>query len=181
MNIHEVNAKTQSKPDAHRVGRGPGSGWGTTSGRGNNGAKCRSGWKNKLYYEGGQMPIARRIPKRGFNNKKFAKVWSFVNLNDLNQFADGDVVSAEACLKRGLIPKVRSGLKVLGRGTLERKVTIQAHRCSESAKKAIEEKGGTLELVAAPGDLAKKNWLTKRGKGRSTQRRIAAERRSGKK
>ena len=119
------------------------------------------------------MPIARRIPKRGFNNKIFAKVWAFVNLSDLNAFADGDVVTPEECLRRGLIPKMHSGLKVLGQGTLERKLTIKANRVSASARAAIEAKGGTIELLPAPGDEAKKKWRARRGKGKTTLRRKA--------
>lgn len=179
MNLHEVNQKVKGKPDEHRIGRGPGSGWGTTAGRGMNGAQCRSGWKAKAHFEGGQMSIARRIPKRGFNNKIFGKTWAFVNLRDLNSFADGEVVTPEECLKRGLIPKIRSGLKVLGTGTLERQLTVRAHRCSEAARKAIEEKGGAVELISAQGDEAKKQWRAKRGKGKATQRRKAAIKRSG--
>lgn len=174
MNIHEVNEAVAGKPVRHRVGRGPGSGWGTTAGRGYNGAKCRSGYKNVVRREGGQMPIIRRIPKRGFNNKNFAKVWAFVNLHDLNAFADGAVVTAEECLRQGIIPKVKSGLKVLGVGTLEKKLTVKAHRVSAAAKTAIEAKGGTIELLEVAGENAKKDWRAKRNKGKHTVRREAA-------
>jgi large subunit ribosomal protein L15 len=174
MNLNEVNAKAKAKPARHRIGRGPGSGWGCTAGRGNNGAQCRSGYSQKLYMDGGQMSFIRRIPKRGFTNHIFKRTWSFVNLSDLNQFADGDVVTPEECLKRGIIPSLRSGLKVLGTGKLEKKLTIKAHRASKSAAAAIEAAGGTLELMPAQGDQAKANWKAKRGKGKSTQRRNAA-------
>jgi large subunit ribosomal protein L15 len=179
MNLHDVNNKVKSKPDCRRIGRGPGSGWGTTAGRGMNGAQCRSGWKAKAHFEGGQMSIARRIPKRGFNNKIFGKVWSFVNLRDLNAFEDGDTVTPEECLKRGLIPNMRSGLKVLGQGTLERKLTVRVHRASKSAQAAIEAKGGTVELIPAQGDLAKKQWKSKRHQGKSSLRKKAAIKRAG--
>lgn len=173
MNLNEINDKVASKPDRHRIGRGPGSGWGTTAGRGNNGALARSGHKNKMHRIGGQMPFIRRIPKRGFNNKTFGNTWAFVNLKDLNAFADGDVVTPEELLRRGIIPKLRSGLKVLGVGNLEKKVTVRAHRASEAASKAIEAAGGALELMPAPGDLAAKQWRKKRGEGKKTQRAAA--------
>ena len=178
MNLHEINEKIKAKPSRHRVGRGPGSGWGTTAGRGNNGAACRSGHSQRKTMDGGQMSFIRRIPKRGFKNKQFMKVWSFVNLKDLNQFADGDVVTPGECLKRGIIPSVRSGLKILGVGKLERKLTIKAHRASKAAVAAIEAAGCTLELMPAKGDLAKKNWQEKRGKGKSRVRRDAAQKRA---
>lgn len=181
MNQHELNEAVAGKPVRHRVGRGPASGWGTTAGRGNNGARCRSGYKAKYYREGGQIPLVRRIAKRGFNNKNFALKWAFVNLHDLNAFADGDVVTPEECLRRGLVPKVRSGLKVLGVGALERKLTIKCHRVSETAKAAIEAKGGTIELLKAAGDTAKKEWQQKRGKGKERQRRVSAQTRAGQK
>jgi large subunit ribosomal protein L15 len=175
MNLNDVNAQVATKPTRKRVGRGPGSGNGGTAGRGMNGAKSRSGWKSKPYYEGGQMPFIRRIPKRGFSNKPFKRDWAFVNLKDLNALADGTVVTAELLLERGIIPKVRSGLKVLGVGTLERKLTIRAHRASETAKKAIEAAGGQLELLKAAGDDAAKSWKQKRGAGKSTLRREKAK------
>lgn len=178
MNLHELNAIVAAKPYRHRIGRGPGSGWGCTAGRGNNGARCRSGWRAMLYREGGQMPIVRRLPKRGFNNRRFANVWAFINLHQLNAFQDGDVVTPEALLKQGLIPKIRSGLKVLGQGTLERKLTIRAHRVSATAKAAIEAKGGTIELIKAQGDDARKQWKAKRGQGKSRVRRDAAQARA---
>lgn len=178
MNLHELNAIVATKPYRHRIGRGPGSGWGCTAGRGNNGARCRSGWRSMLYREGGQMPIVRRLPKRGFNNRRFANVWAFINLHQLNGFQDGDVVTPEALLKQGLIPKIRSGLKVLGQGTLERKLTIRAHRVSTTARAAIEAKGGTIELLKAQGDDARKQWKAKRGQGKSRTRRDAAQARA---
>ena len=180
MNIHEVNEAVAGKPVRHRVGRGPASGWGTTSGRGYNGAKCRSGYKNVVRREGGQMPFIRRLPKRGFNNKNFAKVWAFVNLHDLNAFADGAVVTAEECLRQGIIPKMKSGLKVLGVGTLEKKLTIKAHRVSAAAKTAIEAKGGTIELLEVAGENAKQDWRAKRHKGKRTVRRDEAKARADK-
>ncbi|MCA8923078.1 MAG: 50S ribosomal protein L15 [Planctomycetes bacterium] len=176
MNLHEINAKVQPKANEHRLGRGPGSGWGKTAGRGMNGAQSRSGWKTKLHFEGGQMPVIRRIAKRGFNNKRFGKVFAFINLSDLNAFEDGATVTPELCLKLGLIPKVRSGLKVLGQGTLERSsLAIQAHRVSKTAREALEAKGCSIKLIPAQGDEAKSQWRDKRGQGKKTVRRKAAQ------
>ena len=175
MNLHELNHKIKGHPRHFITGRGQGSGNGKSAGRGTRGARAKSGWKNKLFREGGQMPIARRMPKRGFNNANFAKTWAFVNLRDLNQFEDGAVVTLEACVAKGLVPRVLDGLKVLGTGTLEKKVSIKAHRISASAKKAIEAKGGTVELIQAAGENAAKQAKEKRGKGKSTARRLAAK------
>lgn len=180
MNQHELNEAVAGNPVRHRVGRGPGSGWGTTAGRGNNGARARSGYKTKYYREGGQIPLVRRIAKRGFNNKNFALVWAFVNLHELNAFTDGDVVTPEECLRRGLVPKVRSGLKVLGVGKLERKLTVKCHRVSATARAAIEAAGGAIELLQVPGDDARKAWKAKRGKGKRSMRRDEAEARAEK-
>src|SRR5690242_6038971 len=104
---------------------------GGSSKKGIKGATSKSGWRLKLYREGGQMPIARRMPKRGFNNAEFGLVWAFVNLRDLNQFEDGAVVTPELCLQKLLIPKVLDGLKILGDGELTKKLTIKCHRISE--------------------------------------------------
>jgi len=179
VNLHEINAKVKAKPDAHRIGRGQGSGWGCTAGRGNKGAQSRSGWKTKLHFEGGQMPVIRRIAKRGFNNKRFGKVFSFVNLSQLNSFDDNATVTPELCLKLGLIPNIRSGLKILGQGNLETSgLTIHAHRVSKTAQAAIEAKGGSIKLMPAPGDEAKANWKAKRGHGKKTVRRKAAQKKA---
>lgn len=175
MNLHQVNAKVNRKPARHRVGRGGGSGWGCSSGRGTKGAASRSGWRLKLFREGGQMPIGRRMPKRGFNNADFGRVWAFVNLRDLNQFADGAVVTPELCLEKLLIPKMLDGLKVLGDGGLERKLTVKCHRVSATARKAIEEKGGSIELLKVAGEDARKQAKAKRGQGKSMLRRKAGK------
>lgn len=178
MDLHDVNKKAEAKKGRRRIGRGPGSGWGQTAGRGDKGAQSRSGWSRKLHMDGGQMSFVRRIAKRGFTNARFRREWAFVNLRDLNAFSDGDVVTAEECLRRGIIPKVRSGLKVLGVGTLEKKLTVRANRASKSAAAAIAAAGGTLELVPAKGDEVKANWKAKRGKGRRSLRREAAIKRN---
>ena len=178
MNLHELNHKIKGHKRHFITGRGQGSGNGKSAGRGTRGARAKSGWKNKLFREGGQMPIARRMPKRGFNNFNFAKTWAFVNLRDLNVFEDGAVVTLEACVQRGLVPRVLDGLKVLGTGTLEKKVSIKAHRISATARKAVEAKGGTIELLPSQGETAPAEQKAKRFKGKSTARRDAAKARA---
>ena len=177
MNLSDLNGSVAPKTPRKRIGRGNASGQGTTAGRGHKGAQSRSGWSKKLHMDGGQMTFVRRIPKRGFTNAQFRRDWAFVNLSDLNAFEEGEVVTPEECLRRGIIPKVRSGVKILGSGTLEKKLTIKAHRASKSAKAAIEAAGGTLELIPAKGDEAKSRWKAKRGQGKSAQRRKRAQER----
>src|ERR1700689_5138102 len=123
MQLHDVNASVHLKPARFRTGRGQASGHGKSAGRGTRGARAKSGWKYKMFREGGQMPLARRMPKRGFNNALFRNVWAFVNLRDLNQFEDGAVVTLEACVAKGIVPRTLDGFKVLGHGTLEKKVS----------------------------------------------------------
>lgn len=130
-----------------RVGRGPGSGLGKTSGRGQKGQKARSGVSISPWFEGGQSPLYRRIPKRGFNNKQFTTRFAIINLSDLNKFNDGDVVDLEALKARKIIKKELSGLKVLGNGVLEKKVTVKANRFSSAAVTKIESQGGTAEVI----------------------------------
>ncbi len=178
MNLHDLNAKVPHKPPRHRVGRGGASGWGCSAGRGTKGASSKSGWKLKLYREGGQMAIARRMPKRGFNNAKFELRWAFVNLRDLNAFEDGTVVTPELCLERHLIPRVLDGLKILGHGTLERKLTVKCHRISKTATAAVEAKGGSIEHLKAAGEDTRKQWKAKRGQGKTTTRRKTAKARA---
>lgn len=178
MELNDINAKAKGRPSRRRIGRGPGSGWGQTAGRGDKGAGSRSGYRKRLNMDGGQMTFVKRIAKRGFTNAQFKREWSFVNLSDLNNFEEGATVTSEECLKRGVIPKVRDGLKVLGVGKLEKKLTVVANRASKKAAEAIAAAGGTLELVPARGDLAKENWKAKRKQGRRTLRRKAAEARN---
>jgi large subunit ribosomal protein L15 len=175
VNLHDLNNKVPAKSPRHRVGRGGSSGWGCSSGRGTKGASSRSGWRLKLFREGGQMPIGRRMPKRGFNNKLFGHVFAFVNLRDLNQFPDGTVVTPELCLQKLITPKVLDGLKVLGDGGLERKLTIKCHRISDTARKAVEAKGGTIELIKVAGEDARGKWKAKRGHGKTAERRKTAK------
>ena len=146
MKLHELN----SLPEAKRrkiVGRGPGSGMGKTSTRGENGQKARSGVSIKPWFQGGQSPIYRRIPKRGFNNANFTVRYAIINLSDLNRFNDGDTVTLELLKEMGIIKKELSGLKVLGNGNLEKKLTIKANRFSSKAVSKIEDAGGTAEVI----------------------------------
>jgi large subunit ribosomal protein L15 len=129
------------------VGRGPGSGTGKTSGKGHKGQKSRSGYSQRAGFEGGQMPLYRRLPKRGFHNI-FAKKFAILNVGSLNQFAEGTTVTPELVCQEGILKKLEDGLRVLGQGTLEKKLTVRAHHFSESARKKIEEAGGTVEVLS---------------------------------
>lgn len=136
-------AKTQSK----RLGRGIGSGLGKTSGKGHKGQWARSGGGVRPGFEGGQMPLVRRIPKRGFNNV-FKKEYSIVNVSALEQFEDGTVVTAELLLEKGVLSKVEPyGLKVLGNGTLTKKLEVKANKFTKSAAQIIEQAGGKAEVL----------------------------------
>lgn len=140
-------SRTPERKATKRVGRGAGSGMGKTSTRGENGQKSRSGASIKAWFEGGQSPLYRRIPKRGFNNARFRIEFATINLSDLNKFNDGDVVTLELLKEKGIIKKELCGLKVLGNGTLEKKLTIRANRFSSSAVTKIENAGGTAEVI----------------------------------
>ena len=146
MELHELAPVMGSTQVAKRKGRGCGTGNGKTAGRGHKGQKARSGGKVRAGFEGGQMPLARRIPKRGFNNI-FAKPLTAVNLDAFNAFEDGAVVDAAALEAKGIIRDCKYGLKVLANGTLTKKVTVQAAAFSGSAKEKIEEAGGKAEVV----------------------------------
>lgn len=146
MRIHELKKPEGSTKAPKRIGRGQGTGQGTTAGRGMNGQNSRSGGGVRLGFEGGQMPLYRRLPKRGFNNK-FATVYTTVNVDVLNKFEDGAVVDLAALLASGIVRKANDGLKVLGRGELTKKLTVRANVFSASAKEKIEAVGGTAEEV----------------------------------
>lgn len=146
MKLHQLNALPEKKA-RKKVGRGPGSGLGKTSGRGEKGQKARSGVSIKPWFEGGQSTFYSRVPKRGFNNKAFATKFAIINLSDLNRFNDGDVITPEVLKETGIIKKELSGIKVLGNGKLEKKVTIKAHRFSSKAVTKIEEFGGKAEVI----------------------------------
>jgi large subunit ribosomal protein L15 len=130
-----------------RVGRGPGSGLGKTSGRGEKGQKSRSGYSRKVGFEGGQMPLHRRVPKRGFTNARFRKDMAYVNVGRLEAFEPGTIVTPEVLIKHGLIRKVRDGVKVLAKGTLSKALTVRAHQFSAKAQELIAGAGGKAEVI----------------------------------
>jgi large subunit ribosomal protein L15 len=144
QNLKPAKGATQSRK---RVGRGPGSGLGKTSGRGEKGQKSRSGFSHREGFEGGQMPLHRRVPKRGFKNARFRKEFSELNLERLEVFDAGTIVTPEVMLKRGLIRKLRDGVKVLGRGELTKALTVRAHKFSARAQEVITAAGGKAELI----------------------------------
>ena len=146
MNLHELAPVAGSTHVGKRKGRGIGTGNGKTAGRGHKGQKARSGGKVRIGFEGGQMPLVRRIPKRGFNNI-FAKPLTAINVGSLNAFEDGAVVDAAALIEKGILHECKYGLKVLANGKLTKKVTVKAAAFSESAKAKIEEAGGKAEVV----------------------------------
>ena len=146
MKLHELSPVAGSTQIGKRKGRGHGSGNGKTGGRGHKGQKARSGGKVRVGFEGGQMPLVRRIPKRGFINV-FAKPLTAVNVNALNAFEDGAVIDADALIENGIIAECPNGLKILGNGNLTKKVTVKAAAFSESAKEKIEQAGGKAEVV----------------------------------
>ena len=146
MKLNELAPVMGSTHEGKRKGRGAGTGNGKTAGRGQKGQNSRSGGGVRVGFEGGQMPLARRIPKRGFNNI-FAKPLTAINLNVLNKFEDGAVVDAAALIEAGIIDACPYGLKVLANGTLTKKVTVKAAAFSESAKEKIEQAGGKAEVV----------------------------------
>ena len=145
MNLHELSPAPGSTQVGKRKGRGAGTGNGKTAGRGHKGQKARSGGGVRVGFEGGQMPLARRVPKRGFNNI-FAKPLEIVNLSDLDQFNNGDTVTAQALLDKGVLSKCPYGYKVLGNGKITKKITVEASAFSKSAKAAIEAAGGKAEV-----------------------------------
>ncbi len=146
MKLHELSPAAGSVSDVKRKGRGPGSGNGKTAGKGHKGQNARSGGGVRIGFEGGQMPITRRLPKRGFNNI-FAKKYAIVNVDALNAFDNGAVVSAAELLEKKIIRKAEDGLRVLGSGELTKKLTVKANAFSESAKAKIEAAGGKVEVV----------------------------------
>ena len=146
MRIHELKKPEGSTKAPKRIGRGQGTGQGTTAGRGMNGQNSRSGGGVRLGFEGGQMPLYRRLPKRGFTNH-WAKEYAEVNVNSLNCFENDAVVDAEALLAAGIIKQVYDGVKILGNGELEKKLTVKAAKFSKSAAEKIEKAGGKAEVI----------------------------------
>ena len=146
MNLHDLSPAAGSNPKAYRKGRGKGSGNGKTAGRGHKGQWARSGGGVRVGFEGGQMPLSRRLPKRGFNNI-FAKRLESVNVSVLEKFEDGAVVNAQTLLESGILSKCEYGVKILGTGSISKKLTVQASAFSASAKEKIEAAGGKAEVI----------------------------------
>ncbi len=146
MKLHELSPAEGSQKSSFRRGRGPGSGNGKTAGKGHKGQNARSGGGVRPGFEGGQLPLYRRLPKRGFHNQ-FAKTYAIVNLENLNKFEDGAVVDMAALLTSGVVSSACDGIKVLGRGELNKKLTVKAAVFSASAKEKIEAAGGKTEVV----------------------------------
>lgn len=147
MKLHELSKVEGSTHRRKVVGRGPGSGRGKTSGRGEKGQKARSGGGVHIWFEGGQTPLFKRLPRRGFSNARFATRYAVVNVSDLNRFKDGEVVTPELLIESGLVKKELNGIKILGNGKLEKKLTVKANRFTNSAITKIEELGGTTEVI----------------------------------
>jgi len=147
VKLHELQPVPGAKKAPNRKGRGPGSGNGKTAGRGHKGQNARAGGGVRPGFEGGQMPLYRRVPKRGFNNKDFAKVYAEINVSALNMFEDGTVVNGELLKANGVIKKLYDGVSVLGNGELTKKLTVQAARFTKTASEKIEAAGGKVEVV----------------------------------
>ena len=147
MKLHELSPAEGSVKASFRKGRGPGSGNGKTAGKGHKGQNARSGGGVRPGFEGGQLPLYRKLPKRGFNNFRFGKQYTVINVESLNKFNDGDVVDSAALLTAGVINSLNDGVKVLGEGELTKKLTVKAKVFSASAKEKIEAVGGKTEVV----------------------------------
>ena len=147
MKLHELEKNIGATHAKKRVGRGSGSGLGKTSGRGQKGQKARSGGSINPVFEGGQLPLYRRIPKRGFKNAMFKTTYAVINVEELNVFEDGTVVTPALLKETGIIKNQLDGIKVLGNGKLEKKLTIQANKFSTSALEKIKESGSKAEVI----------------------------------
>jgi large subunit ribosomal protein L15 len=146
MKLHELRPAEGSKKTRKRVGRGTGSGWGKTAGRGQDGQNSRSGGGVRPGFEGGQMPLFRRLPKRGFNNI-FAKEFATINVNRLNEFENGTEVTPELLLEKKVIKNIKDGVKILGNGNVEKTLTVKASKFSKAAAEKIEAAGGKVEVI----------------------------------
>ena len=146
MKLHELKPAKGARKKASRVGRGMSSGFGKTSGRGHKGQKARSGGGVRPGFEGGQMPLQRRLPKRGFTNR-FKKEIVTVNIEDLNRFDEGSEITPETLIESGVIKGIKDGVKILGNGSLEKSLNIKAHRFSKQAQEKIEAAGGKAEVI----------------------------------
>jgi large subunit ribosomal protein L15 len=147
VKLGELKPNAGSNVRPYRKGRGHGSGNGKTAGRGHKGQNARAGGGVRIGFEGGQMPLYRRLPKRGFNNKRFAKVYTEVQLKYLNAFEDGDTVNNETLKAKGIVKKVVDGVVILGNGEVNKKLTVQVARVTKTAKEKIETVGGKVEVV----------------------------------
>ena len=147
MKLYELSPNPGSVKTRKRVGRGAGSGLGKTSGKGHKGQNARSGGGVRVGFEGGQLPLFRRLSKRGFNNYEFRTVYATVNVSDLNRFEDGTTVTPELLIETGLVKKELDGIKVLGNGELTKKLVVKANKFSGSAKEKIENNGGKAEVI----------------------------------
>lgn len=148
MKLHNMKPSEGAKTTRKRVGRGVGSGLGKTSGRGQKGQNSRSGGGVRVGFEGGQTPLFRRLPKRGFSNAKFKTVYATINLSDLNKFENGAIITPELLKEMGLLKNQLDGIKVLGNGTLtSKKLTVKANKFSATAKEQIEKLGGKAEVI----------------------------------
>ena len=148
MKLHELSPNEGSVTKGYRKGRGPGSGNGKTAGKGHKGQNARSGGGVRPGFEGGQLPLYRKLPKRGFNNSRFGKLYTVINVESLNKFSDGEVVDSAALLDQGIVGTVeKDGIKILGEGTLTKKLTVKAAVFSANAKEKIEAVGGKTEVV----------------------------------
>lgn len=147
MKLHELSPNEGSTSSRKRRGRGAGSGLGKTAGRGHKGQNARSGGGVRPGFEGGQNPLYRRVPKRGFNNDRFATVFAIVNLDQLNRFEAGTEVTPELLLNEGILKNPRDGIKILGNGDLNVKLTVKAHKFSQSATDKIQAAGGSTEVI----------------------------------
>lgn len=145
--LNELKPTAGARHAKKRLGRGIGSGLGKTAGKGSKGQNARSGGGVRLGFEGGQLPLFRRLPKRGFTNARFKTEYAVINLSDLNKFEDGAVITPELLKEMGLIKNQLDGIKVLGNGTLEKKVNVKAHKFSTVAKEQIEKLGGKAEVI----------------------------------
>ena len=147
MKLNELKYNEGSKKDIKRLGRGSSSGTGKTSGKGHKGQNSRSGGGVRVGFEGGQLPLYRRLPKRGFSNAMFKKVYAVINVSDLNMFEEGTEVTPELLIEMGIIKNQLAGIKVLGNGEIEKKLTVRAHKFSAIAKQKIEAVGGNTEVM----------------------------------
>ncbi len=147
MKLNSIYAPYGATKERKRVGRGTSSGTGKTSGKGHKGQNARSGGGVRPGFEGGQLPLYRRLPKRGFSNARFKTEYAVINLSDLNKFEKDSVITPELLKEMGIVKNQLNGIKVLGQGTLEKKLIVKAHKFSETAKEAIEKNGGKAEVI----------------------------------